>query len=158
MTNMLKVFYLPIIPFYNKSVLPTIICSLPYLRHILLTEKVDLVHGHSAFSSLAHEALMVGTLLNLPTVFTDHSLFGFSDASAIVTNTFLKYSLVNTSHTICVSHTGKENTVLRSEVAAENVSVIPNAVDSVKFRPPEVAKRKSRVVTVVLGSRLVYRK
>ena len=29
MTNMLKVFYLPIIPSY-KSVLPTIVCSLPY--------------------------------------------------------------------------------------------------------------------------------
>ena len=25
------------------------------------------------------------------TVFTDHSLFGFADASAIVTNAFLKY-------------------------------------------------------------------
>ena len=158
MTNMLKVFYLPIIPFYNKSVLPTIICSLPYLRHILTTEKVDLVHGHSAFSSLAHEALMVGTLLNLPTVFTDHSLFGFSDASAIVTNTFLKFSLANTSHTICVSHTGKENTVLRGSVMPENVSVIPNAVDSVAFRPPKVAKKNNKVVTVVLGSRLVYRK
>ena len=48
-------------------------------------------------------------------MFTDHSLFGFSDASAIITNAFLKYSLVNTSHTICVSHTGKENTVLRSD-------------------------------------------
>jgi len=158
MTNMLKVFYLPIIPFYNKSVLPTIICSLPYLRHILTTEEVDLVHGHSAFSSLAHEALMVGTLLNLPTVFTDHSLFGFSDASAIVTNTFLKFSLANTSHTICVSHTGKENTVLRGSVMPENVSVIPNAVDSVAFRPSKVAKKNSKVVTVVLGSRLVYRK
>ncbi len=50
---------------------------------------------------------------DIPSVFTDHSLFGFSDASAIITNAFLKYSLVNTSHTICVSHTGKENTVLR---------------------------------------------
>jgi len=158
MTNMLKVFYLPILPFYNKSVLPTIVCSLPYLRHIFITEKVDLVHGHSAFSSLAHEALMIGTLLNLSTVFTDHSLFGFSDASAIVTNTFLKYSLTNTSHTICVSHTGKENTVLRGSVAPEKVSVIPNAVDSVAFRPPKVRKDNLNVVTVVLGSRLVYRK
>ena len=38
MTNMLKVYYLPILPFYNQSVLPTIFCSLPYLRHIFLTE------------------------------------------------------------------------------------------------------------------------
>jgi len=158
MTNKLKVFYLPIVPFYNKSVLPTIVCSLPYLRHILVNEHVGLVHGHSAFSSLAHEALMIATLLDIPTVFTDHSLFGFSDASAVITNTFLKFSLANTSHTICVSHTGKENTVLRGSVKPENVSVIPNAVDSVAFRPPKTRRRTDRVIRVVLGSRLVYRK
>jgi len=158
MTGYLKVFYLPIIPFYNKSVLPTIICSLPYLRHIFLTEMVTIVHGHSAFSSLAHEALMTATLLNIPTVFTDHSLFGFSDVSAIVTNTFLKFSLANTSHTICVSHTGKENTVLRSSVPPSKVSVIPNAVDSVVFRPNKTPRDCSQVVVVVVGSRLVYRK
>ena len=158
MTNFLKVYYLPIVPFYNQSILPTIFCSLPYLRHIFLTEKVDIVHGHSAFSSLAHEALMIATLLNIPTVFTDHSLFGFSDASAIITNTFLKFSLSNTNHTICVSHTGKENTVLRGCVKPSKVSVIPNAVDSVAFRPPKVKRVITDTVTVVIGSRLVYRK
>jgi len=158
MTNMLKVYYLPILPFYNKSVLPTIIGSLPYLRHIMMKEKVNLVHGHSAFSSLAHEALFVASLLGLPTVFTDHSLFGFSDASAIVTNTFLKFSLANTSHTICVSHTGKENTVLRGSVSPHKVSVIPNAVDSVAFRPLKYPRRNKQTVTIVIGSRLVYRK
>jgi len=178
MTNFLKVYYLPIVPFYNNSSLPTIVGSLPYLRKIFIKENVTIVHGHSAFSSLCHEALFVASLLDIPSVFTDHSLFGFSDASAIVTNTFLKYSLVNTSHTICVSHTGKENTVLRSEVAAENVSVIPNAVDSVKFSPSsppintnsdirqecsgfsscDSTNASSRTVTIVVGSRLVYRK
>ena len=158
MTNMMKVYYLPIIPFYNKSILPTIFCSLPYLRHIFLTEKVNIVHGHSAFSSLAHEALLVATLLNLSTVFTDHSLFGFSDASAIVTNNFLKFSLTNTSHTICVSHTGKENTVLRGSVPPSLVSVIPNAVDTTAFRPADVRREIEEKVVVVLGSRLVYRK
>ena len=158
MTNMLKVFYLPIVPFYNQSILPTIFCSLPYLRHIFLTENVEIVHGHSAFSSLAHEALMISTLLGLRSVFTDHSLFGFSDASAIITNTFLKFSLANTSHSICVSHTGKENTVLRGSVSPENVSVIPNAVDSVAFRPESERKVIGNTVTIVIGSRLVYRK
>jgi len=158
MTNMLKVYYLPIIPFYNQSILPTVFCSLPYLRHIFLKEHVQIVHGHSAFSSLAHEALMIATLMDIPTVFTDHSLFGFSDASAIITNTFLKFSLANTSHTICVSHTGKENTVLRGSVRPERVSVIPNTVDSVVFRPEQRAVVISDTVTIVIGSRLVYRK
>ena len=110
MANYLKVYYLPIKPFYNQAVLPTIVGSLPYLRFIFNSEKIQIVHGHSAFSTLAHEALFVGSLLGLGTVFTDHSLFGFADASAIVTNTFLKFSLANIDHCICVSHTGKENT------------------------------------------------
>ena len=110
MANRLKVFYLPIVPFYNQAVLPTIVGSLPYLRFIFKSEGIQIVHGHSAFSSLAHEALFVGSLLGLGTVFTDHSLFGLADSSAIITNTFLKFSLANIDHCICVSHTGKENT------------------------------------------------
>ena len=114
--------------------LPTIVGSLPFLRYIFRQEKIQIVHGHSAFSTLAHEANFVGSLLGLKTVFTDHSLFGFADASAIVTNTFLRYCLANIDHCICVSHTGKENTVLRSGVLKTNVSVIPNAVDSDIFQ------------------------
>ena len=151
MANYLKVYYLPIVPFYNKAVLPTIVASLPYLRYIFHSEGIQIVHGHSAFSTLAHEALFVGSLLNLCTVFTDHSLFGFADASAIVTNTFLKYSLSNTDHCICVSHTGKENTVLRSGVPKTKVSVIPNAVDSDIFQPnyeESISKIKSKKVRI----------
>ena len=43
--------------------------------------------------------------------------------------------MANTDHCICVSHTGKENTVLRSSVPKERVSVIPNAVDADVFEP-----------------------
>ena len=60
MANRLKVYYLPIMPFYNKVILPTVVGSLPYLRHIFKKEQVQIVHGHAAFSSLAHEALFVG--------------------------------------------------------------------------------------------------
>jgi hypothetical protein len=45
----------------------------------------------------------------------------------------------------------------RSEVSASHVSVIPNAVDSVAFRPPEVKEKPKDTVTVLLGCRLVYR-
>jgi phosphatidylinositol glycan class A protein len=160
MANMLKVYYLPIVPFYNKAILPTIVGSLPYLRYIFQLEQIQIVHGHSAFSTLSHEALFVGSILSLGTVFTDHSLFGFADASAIVTNTILKYSLANIDHCICVSHTGKENTVLRSGVPKSKVSVIPNAVDCDMFNPSYYLTLKSPKdkVVVVLGSRLVYRK
>ena len=162
MANYLKVYYLPIVPFYNNVVLPTTVASLPYLRSIFDRESIQIVHGHSAFSTLAHEANFVGSLMNLNTVFTDHSLFGFADASAIVTNTFLKYCLANIDHCICVSHTGKENTVLRSGVPKAKVSVIPNAVDCDIFMPKYDMEHtnvfKNKKVIVVIGSRLVYRK
>lgn len=65
MTQGLKVYYLPIKTFYNQCVLPTMFCNIPLLRNVLLREQIDIVHGHSAFSALAHEAMYVGKLLGL---------------------------------------------------------------------------------------------
>jgi phosphatidylinositol N-acetylglucosaminyltransferase subunit A len=160
MTNGLKVYYLPIKVFYNQCILPTMICNIPILRNIFIREQIQIVHGHSAFSALAHEAMQIGTFMGIKTVFTDHSLFGFADLSAVVTNKFLQITLANVNHCICVSHTGKENTVLRARVKASNVSVIPNAVNSFQFTPNPINRsgRKSDQVTIVIVSRLVYRK
>ena len=44
-----------------------------------------------------------------------------------------------------MSHTDKENTVLRGSVSPEHVSVIPNAVDSVAFRP----EQQRRVIIIM---------
>lgn len=65
MTNGLKIYYLPIKVFYNQCVLPTMICNLPLLRYILLRERIEIVHAHSAFSALAHEGIMIGMLMGL---------------------------------------------------------------------------------------------
>eukprot|EP00983_Pelagomonas_calceolata_P058923 1145691-Pelagomonas_calceolata.AAC.3 len=62
----------------------------------------------------------------LQVVFTDHSLFGFADVSSILMNQLLKCVLCDVHHVICVSHTSKENTVLRANLQASAVSVIPN--------------------------------
>ena len=121
---MVKAVYLLIGNLTNMQIISFTVGSLPILRSIFKTECIQIVHGHSAFSALAHEALFVGSLMGLGTVFTDHSLFGFADMSAIVTNTFLRYSLANADRCICVSHTGKENTVLRSGVPKSNVYVM----------------------------------
>lgn len=43
--------------------------------------------------------------MGLRTVFTDHSLFGFSDAASIMANKLLKFSLSDVDHVVCVSHT-----------------------------------------------------
>ncbi|XP_071116250.1 phosphatidylinositol N-acetylglucosaminyltransferase subunit A-like [Haliotis cracherodii] len=153
----LKVYYLPFPPFYNQCILPTIYTTFPLLRNIFIREKISIVHGHSAFSTLAHEAMLHARTLGLKTVFTDHSLFGFADASSILTNKVLKFSLADCNHVICVSHTSKENTVLRARIKPELVSVIPNAVDATMFMP-DPTKRNPDKITVVVVSRLVYRK
>lgn len=65
MTGGLKVYYLPIHTFYNQCILPTMMCNIPLLRYILIREQIDIVHGHSAFSALAHEVMFVGKLMGL---------------------------------------------------------------------------------------------
>lgn len=107
LTSGIKVYYLPQLAFYNNTSFPTIFSTLPMLRAVLVRERVRIVHGHSAFSVLAHEALFHAKALGLVTCFTDHSLFGFSDASAILTNKLLQASLACTQ-VICVSHTSKQ--------------------------------------------------
>jgi phosphatidylinositol glycan class A protein len=104
------------------------------------------------------------------TCFTDHSLFGFADGSSIHMNKVLKFSLSDINHVICVSNTrfndkglsdrsirSKENTVLRASLDPRIVSVIPNAVDAAAFQP-DPSRRDPDRVTIVVLSRLVYRK
>ncbi|XP_066281291.1 phosphatidylinositol N-acetylglucosaminyltransferase subunit A-like [Branchiostoma lanceolatum] len=157
LTNNLKVYYLPLMVAYNQCILPTLFPTLPIIRYILLREGITIVHGHSAFSALAHEAMFHACTMGINTVFTDHSLFGFADASSIITNKILKFSLADVQNVICVSHTSKENTVLRAALAPHKVYVIPNAVDSAVFTP-DPSQRRSDRTTVVVMSRLVYRK
>jgi phosphatidylinositol glycan class A protein len=64
-TNGLKVYYLPIRVFYNQSILPTMICNVPLIRYVFIREQIEIIHGHSAFSALAHEAMLVGNLMGL---------------------------------------------------------------------------------------------
>lgn len=156
-TGGIKVYYLPFAVVYNQAILPCIYATLPLLRDIFVREQIQIVHGHSAFSPLCHDALLHAQTLGLQTVFTDHSLFGFADISSILTNKLLKFTLADVSHVVCVSHTSKENTVLRAHLDPARVSVIPNAVDTQAFTPQPEAREPARV-TVVILSRLVYRK
>ncbi|XP_021101017.1 phosphatidylinositol N-acetylglucosaminyltransferase subunit A isoform X2 [Heterocephalus glaber] len=156
LTNGLKVYYLPLKVMYNQSTATTLFHSLPLLRYIFVRERVTIVHSHSSFSSMAHDALFHAKTMGLHTVFTDHSLFGFADVSSVLTNKLLTVSLCDTNHIICVSYTSKENTVLRAALNPEIVSVIPNAVDPTDFTPDPFRRHDS--ITIVVISRLVYRK
>lgn len=157
LTNGLKVYYLPLQVMYNQSTATTCFHSLPLLRCVFVREGITVVHAHSSFSAMAHDALFHAKTMGLNTVFTDHSLFGFADISSVLTNKLLTVSLCDTNHIVCVSYTSKENTVLRATLDPEIVSVIPNAVDPTDFTP-DTSQRQAGRITVVVISRLVYRK
>ncbi|CAB4393020.1 UDP-Glycosyltransferase/glycogen phosphorylase [Rhizophagus irregularis] len=157
LTNGLKVYYVPHMVIYSEATLPTIYGFFPIFRNIVKREKIDIVHGHQAFSSLCHEAILHSRTMGMKACFTDHSLFGFADASSILTNKLLKFTLSDIDHVICVSHTSKENTVLRAALNPQMVSVIPNAVVASQFKPDPGAQDPN-FITIVVASRLVYRK
>ncbi|KAI5323066.1 hypothetical protein L3X38_032138 [Prunus dulcis] len=152
MTGGLKVYYVPWKPFLMQNTFPTFYGTLPRVRTILIREKISLVHGHQAFSTLCHEALMHARTMGYKVVFTDHSLYGFADAGSIHTNKVLQFTLAEVSQAICVSHTSKENTVLRSGFPPEKVFVIPNAVDTAMLKPAPERLSSHEIVIVVISN------
>lgn len=178
LTNGLKIYHVPFFVIYRETTFPTVFSFFPIFRNIVIREKIEIVHGHASLSSLCHEAILHARTMGLRTVFTDHSLFGFADAASILTNKLLKFTLSDVDHVICVSHTCKENTVLRASLDPLMVSVIPNAVVAENFRPkwykesedgsiPSPDRRGSAVtqhfgpndtITIVVISRLFYNK
>ncbi|GJP95172.1 CAZyme family GT4 [Aspergillus niger] len=163
LTNGLKVYHVPFFVIYRESTMPTVFSFFPIFRNIVIREQIQIVHGHASLSSFCHEAILHARTMGLRTVFTDHSLFGFADAASILTNKLLKFILSDVDHVICVSHTCKENTVLRASLDPLMVSVIPNAVVAENFRPPEprpIARlmEPNDIITIVVISRLFYNK
>eukprot|EP00761_Pharyngomonas_kirbyi_P009792 gb/GECH01009810.1/.p1 GENE.gb/GECH01009810.1/~~gb/GECH01009810.1/.p1 ORF type:complete len:510 (+),score=78.89 gb/GECH01009810.1/:1-1530(+) len=159
LTGGLKVYYLPMAAVTldpGNVTLPTFHFSFPLIRNIYLREEVSLVHGHQAPSTLCHEAILHARTMGIKAAFTDHSLFGFADAACIHINKVLKWTLSDVDHVICVSHTSKENTVLRAAISPHKVHVVPNAVDTTVFRPRP--RRRGDRLTIVVLTRLVYRK
>ncbi|KAL8636753.1 MAG: hypothetical protein Q9228_005887 [Teloschistes exilis] len=145
LTNGLKVYHVPFFVIYRESTMPTVFSFFPIFRNIVIREKIEIVHGHASLSSLCHEAILHARTMGLRTVFTDHSLFGFADAASILTNKLLKFTLSDVDHVICVSHTCKENTVLRASLDPFMVSVIPNAVVAENFEPLGYSRGSSSV-------------
>ncbi|KAI1841984.1 hypothetical protein JX265_003032 [Neoarthrinium moseri] len=135
LTNGIKVYHVPFAIIYRSASFPTVFSFFPMFRNIMLREQIEIVHGHGSLSSLCNEGLLHARTMGLRTVFTDHSLFGFAEAGSILTNKLLKFILSDVDHIICVSHTSKENTVLRAALDPLMVSVIPNALVSENFRP-----------------------
>eukprot|EP00744_Colponema_vietnamica_P001682 GILI01002761.1.p1 GENE.GILI01002761.1~~GILI01002761.1.p1 ORF type:complete len:502 (+),score=105.46 GILI01002761.1:128-1507(+) len=158
LTNGLKVYYVPQLSFVDNCSWPTLVGFFPVFRNILIRERISIVHGHQATSVMALEAMLTSKTMGYKVIYTDHSLFGFADAACIHINKVLKWALSEIDHAICVSHTSKENLVLRASLSPHNVSVIPNAVDATRFTPDPSARRPSNTINIVVLSRLTYRK
>jgi phosphatidylinositol glycan class A protein len=156
LTNGLKVYYLPLFPFHRQTTMPTVFSAFPLLRQVFIREQIDIVHGHASLSSMANEAVLHANVMGLKTVLTDHSLYGFADTWSTWGNKILKNSAVATDRIICVSHTCKENIVLRGDLDPLLVSVIPNAVVSEDFTPREAGEtlKRNKEITIVVISRL----
>lgn len=68
LTNGLKVYYLPLQVMYNQSTATTCFHSLPLLRCVFVREQITVVHAHSSFSAMAHDALFHAKTMGLNTV------------------------------------------------------------------------------------------
>ncbi|KAG0149235.1 hypothetical protein CROQUDRAFT_40144 [Cronartium quercuum f. sp. fusiforme G11] len=162
----LKVYYIPLgtLPFSTSAAtLPNLFCCLPLIRTILIRERIEILHAHQAMSSLGLESVMHAKTLRLGirTVFTDHSLFGLGGGGwgEVAGNKIVKGCLSDIDSVICVSHTGKENLVLRALLNPDMVYVIPNAIVADSFKPdPLKPSYKGGPLTIVCVSRLAYRK
>lgn len=158
LTEGIKVYYLPITCFHDRSTLLTFFTTLPLIRTILIRERVDIVHGHQTTSTLAHESVFHARHLGYRVVYTDHSMFSFADAACIHINKAFKFFLTHCNHCICVSHTHKENLVLRGALNPHQIAVINNAVDVPSY-VPDLSKRPSPpAIHILILSRLSYRK
>lgn len=93
MTNGLKVYYVPLVPFTDQDAFPTLFGFLPLLRDILIREEISLIHTHQATSVMGHESTLHAKTIGLPSVYTNHSLFGFGDMAGINLNKVLKLFL-----------------------------------------------------------------
>lgn len=153
----LKVYYCPILPMTDQDSLPTFSATLPIMRYIWIREGINIVHAHQATSTLANESIAYAAEMGLATVYTDHSLFGFDDIASVVLNRVMKATLSTAGAIICVSNTCRENLIMRASMDPTIVYAIPNAIDAQKF-VPDVSKRCSDRIKIVVVSRLVYRK
>lgn len=164
LANGVKLYHVPQVPFCRENVaFLTFFNSIPIIRQILIREQIDIVHGHTSVSILSHIALMTAKQLGLKTVFTEHSLFTFSEVSAVHLNKLVKWTFKDIDAAICVSNACKDNLVLRAKIDPHKTFTIPNAVNFEKFTPDfaireNELKNKPDQINIVFISRLEYRK
>lgn len=151
----IKVYYLPISIMVGVCSWPSFFSNFFQLQRVFYMEEIEIIHGHQSVSPLAYEAMLIGQIFNIKTVFTDHSLFVTNNLENIIVNRISKFVLSNVNRIICVSYELKTNLLERTEINHKKIHVIPNGV-SKKFK--YLKKSKSDFIKIVVCCRLVYRK
>lgn len=154
LTNGLKVYHVPYFVLHRETTFPNVFGTFPIVRNILIREQIQIVHSHGSASTFSLESIFHANTMGLKTVFTDHSLYGFSNITAILVNKLLTFTLTNTDKVICVSNICKDNMIVRTDISPHRISVIPNAVVSEDFRPAEHPRSTDGTITIVVISRL----
>jgi phosphatidylinositol N-acetylglucosaminyltransferase subunit A len=148
MTGGLKVYYCPILPMVDQTTLPSFTATLPLMRHIMIRERINIVHAHQATSTMANECIVYASMMGIPSVYTDHSLFAFNDLASVILNRVLRTTLCTVDGAIAVSRVCRSNLILRAHLDPSHVRVIPNAVDTSKFTPDPSRRCKDRYASV----------
>lgn len=154
LTNGLKVYHVPYFVLHRETTFPNVFGTFPIIRNILIRERIQIVHSHGSASTFSLESIFHANTMGLKTVFTDHSLYGFSNITAILVNKLLTFTLTNTDKVICVSNICKDNMIVRTDISPDRISVIPNAVVSEDFEPAQKKKSYDGTITIVVISRL----
>ena len=158
LSNGMKVYHLPMLPFTSQDSFVSLIFLMCVLRKICIRESIDIVHTHQTTSLLTIISSLHAVTIGKKLVFTDHSLFGFSDAASININKVLKWVIADVDACICVSHVNKDNLSLRAAIDPSIIYVIPNAVDTTRFQPDTSMRTPNNKINIVVVSRMMYRK
>ncbi|EDQ88012.1 uncharacterized protein MONBRDRAFT_33045 [Monosiga brevicollis MX1] len=156
--NGVILYYLPLWTIAGQNTVPFVFQATPFLRYVFEHERIQLVHGHSAFSTLCHEAMLTAQVLGLPNVYTDHSLVDLEAWHSFLLNGLLHITIRGAAQAISVSNASKENLALRTLMDPRRIWVIPNAVEADHFRPASQPPSLKNGPVIVVVSRLYPRK
>ncbi|KAH0787588.1 phosphatidylinositol N-acetylglucosaminyltransferase subunit A [Histomonas meleagridis] len=155
--NTLKVYYLKRCTLGIGSSLPAFWATVPQLYPILRKEKITHVHCHQSSSSIGYDAGIIAQLMGLKVFFTEHSLLGLGVIGALHLNLLNSPFLHCCDQLIAVSQVQAHNIQARTGIS-DNITVIPNGVDSSVFVPLKDDSIKLHYPTIIAVTRFEKRR
>ena len=152
--------YLPFPVMYRNCIFVNLINLTVPLRTIFIDEKINIVHGHGSFSTMAQECMISANMLNLGMVFTEHSLHGFSDLGSFALNGIWKLTCGPCDNVLAVSNCQLLNVKHRLSSPDDNTlkfQTLPNSIYPELYKPPEFEHPDAKN-TIIVVSRLTGRK